>query len=96
MAGASHVHEQLVVNGMVVDTAICTPGRGRLLNAGTRTAARGGARTMERVEGTLTHLDERGNARMVDVSAKDETSRWARARAVVRMSPEAAARVAAG
>ena len=48
------------------------------------------------VEGTLTHLDERGNARMVDVSAKDETSRWARARAVVRMSPEAAARVAAG
>jgi cyclic pyranopterin phosphate synthase len=33
---------------------------------------------------------------MVDVSAKDETSRWARARAVVRMSPEAAARVAAG
>src|SRR5215216_7383322 len=51
---------------------------------------------MEGVDGTLTHLDERGNARMVDVSAKDETSRWARARAVVRMSPEAAARVAAG
>ena len=51
---------------------------------------------MECVEGTLTHLDERGNARMVDVSDKDETSRWARARAVVRMSPEAAARVAAG
>src|ERR1700755_740899 len=44
----------------------------------------------------LTHLDEAGNARMVDVSAKTETSRWARARAVVRMSPEAAARVAAG
>src|SRR4029079_12438297 len=33
---------------------------------------------------------------MVDVSDKIETSRWARARAVVRMSPEAAARVAAG
>jgi cyclic pyranopterin phosphate synthase len=33
---------------------------------------------------------------MVDVSEKHETSRWARARAVVRMSPEAAARVAAG
>ena len=31
---------------------------------------------------------------MVDVSAKDETSRWARARAVVRMSPEAAAQEA--
>ena len=44
----------------------------------------------------LTHLDASGNARMVDVSDKIETSRWARARAVVRMSPQAAARVAAG
>jgi cyclic pyranopterin phosphate synthase len=44
----------------------------------------------------LTHLDAAGNARMVDVSEKHETSRWARARAVVRMSPEAAARVVAG
>jgi len=51
---------------------------------------------MEDVDGALTHLDAAGNARMVDVSAKDETSRWARARAVVRMSPAAAARVAAG
>jgi cyclic pyranopterin phosphate synthase len=48
------------------------------------------------VDGTLTHLDAAGNARMVDVSEKGETLRWARARAVVRMSPEAAARVAAG
>jgi cyclic pyranopterin phosphate synthase len=48
------------------------------------------------VEGTLTHLDSEGNARMVDVSGKAETSRWARARAVVRMSPETAARVQAG
>src|SRR4051794_25802957 len=53
-------------------------------------------RTIGGVEGTLTHLDDRGNARMVDVSTKDESSRWARARAVVRMSPSAAARVAAG
>jgi cyclic pyranopterin phosphate synthase len=44
----------------------------------------------------LTHLDAAGNARMVDVSAKVPTDRFARARAVVRMSPEAAARVAAG
>ena len=51
---------------------------------------------MGSVEGTLTHLDSEGNARMVDVSGKDETSRWARARAVVRMSPETAARVQAG
>jgi len=51
---------------------------------------------MEDVDGALTHLDAAGNARMVDVSEKSETSRWARARAVVRMSPETAARVAAG
>jgi cyclic pyranopterin phosphate synthase len=46
--------------------------------------------------GALTHLDADGRARMVDVSAKAPTVRWARARAVVRMSPAAAARVAAG
>ena len=45
---------------------------------------------------SLTHLDAAGRATMVDVSAKDETDRWARARAVVRMSPGAAAKVAAG
>jgi cyclic pyranopterin phosphate synthase len=44
----------------------------------------------------LTHLDAAGRARMVDVSAKAPTERWARARAVVRMSPRAAGRVAAG
>ena len=44
----------------------------------------------------LTHLDAAGRARMVDVSAKAATERYARARAVVRMSPAAAARVAAG
>jgi cyclic pyranopterin monophosphate synthase len=44
----------------------------------------------------LSHLDATGQARMVDVGGKQPTERWARARAVVRMSPEAAARVAAG
>jgi cyclic pyranopterin phosphate synthase len=44
----------------------------------------------------LTHLDAAGRAQMVDVSAKVATDRYARARAVVRMSREAAARVAAG
>jgi cyclic pyranopterin phosphate synthase len=44
----------------------------------------------------LTHLDAEGTARMVDVTAKDVTERWARAQAVVRMAPETAARVAAG
>ena len=44
----------------------------------------------------LTHLDASGRARMVDVSEKAATERYARARAVVRMSPHAAGRVAAG
>jgi len=36
----------------------------------------------------LSHLDERGRARMVDVGDKDETERTARAEALVRMAPE--------
>ncbi|HWC27776.1 MAG TPA: cyclic pyranopterin monophosphate synthase MoaC [Solirubrobacteraceae bacterium] len=44
----------------------------------------------------LTHLDEAGRARMVDVGAKPETDRVARARATVRMAPKTAAAVAAG
>jgi cyclic pyranopterin phosphate synthase len=36
----------------------------------------------------LTHFDASGNARMVDVGAKDETERVAVARASVRMRPE--------
>ncbi len=37
-------------------------------------------------EGPLTHLDARGHARMVDVSAKDVTARAARASGHVRVS----------
>jgi cyclic pyranopterin monophosphate synthase len=37
----------------------------------------------------LTHLDERGRARMVDVGAKPESERTAEAEGVVRMSREA-------
>src|SRR3954454_7521283 len=48
------------------------------------------------MEGALTHLDRAGRARMVDVSSKAETARFARARAVVRMSRGAADRVPAG
>jgi cyclic pyranopterin phosphate synthase len=44
----------------------------------------------------LTHLDEHGRARMVDVGAKPATARVAVARGVVRMSPRTAAAVAAG
>src|ERR687888_31586 len=45
---------------------------------------------------SLSHLDEGGRARMVDVGAKPETDRRARARAIVRMSAETAALVADG
>ena len=44
----------------------------------------------------LTHLDAEGTARMVDVGDKPATDHRAVARAVVRMSPETAAKVAAG
>ena len=48
------------------------------------------------MESSLTHLDAEGTARMVDISAKAATERWARARAVVRMAPDTAARVLSG
>ncbi|HLI31682.1 MAG TPA: cyclic pyranopterin monophosphate synthase MoaC [Solirubrobacteraceae bacterium] len=44
----------------------------------------------------LSHLDEAGRARMVDVSAKEPTARHARARALVRMSSATAALIASG
>jgi len=44
----------------------------------------------------LTHLDEHGQARMVDVGAKDARARVARARARVRMSAETARAVQRG
>ena len=44
----------------------------------------------------LTHFDESGAARMVDVSEKPETARIARAGAWVRMAPETLALVEAG
>jgi cyclic pyranopterin phosphate synthase len=44
----------------------------------------------------LTHLDEHGRARMVDVAGKPPTDRRASARALVRVSPETARAVQAG
>ena len=44
----------------------------------------------------LTHLDERGRARMVDVSSKDRTVREAVAAGRVRMQPETLARIRSG
>ena len=72
-----------------------------LLRAGDRQAVRDlieGARSAvgARLMGDLTHLDAEGTARMVDVGAKEVTARRAVARAVVRMSPATAERVAAG
>jgi cyclic pyranopterin phosphate synthase len=46
--------------------------------------------------GELTHLDDGGRARMVDVGDKEATDRRARARAVVRMAPATAAAVRDG
>ncbi len=44
----------------------------------------------------LTHIDEGGNARMVDVSSKDATTRTAMAEAIVRMKPDTLALVLDG
>ena len=44
----------------------------------------------------LTHLDESGTARMVDVGEKESSERRARAEARLRMSPETAAAVERG
>jgi len=41
----------------------------------------------------LSHVDRSGQARMVDVSAKESTERFARATGVISMSPEALAAV---
>ena len=51
--------------------------------------------TLDRVS-ELTHVDEHGTTRMVDVGDKPATDRRAVARALVRMSPETAAKVLAG
>ena len=46
--------------------------------------------SLEKKSETLTHLDEEGRARMVDVGAKDITSREAVARGYVSIQPETA------
>ena len=46
--------------------------------------------------GDLTHLDARGQARMVDVGSKEVTVRTAAAEATVRMSPATAAKLLVG
>ncbi len=46
--------------------------------------------------GELTHFDDRGRARMVDVTAKDETARVAIARGTITMLPETYERIISG
>jgi len=47
-------------------------------------------------EDAISHLDESGRARMVDVSGKPETERWAMARGHVVLSPETLQKARAG
>jgi cyclic pyranopterin monophosphate synthase len=67
--------------------------RGRRTGLGSRRAARDRRLAEAPVPGAprglagLTHLDRRGKARMVDVSAKPDTVREARARATLRLRP---------
>ena len=44
----------------------------------------------------LTHINEQGRAKMVDVSAKDDTRRLAVAQGFVRMKPETLELIASG
>ncbi len=83
-------------------------GRGADLEARGRGHRRGRARALGRGDGTslgsagvhavsdLTHLDDSGAARMVDVGGKETSERRASAEAQVRMSPETAAAVERG
>ncbi|SKA33710.1 cyclic pyranopterin monophosphate synthase MoaC [Consotaella salsifontis] len=51
---------------------------------------------MSQSDNRLTHVDERGEARMVDVGAKAETDRVARAEGLVLMKPETLALIVSG
>jgi cyclic pyranopterin phosphate synthase len=44
----------------------------------------------------LTHIDEQGNARMVDVGAKDDTVRLAKAEGFIAMAPDTLAMIVQG
>jgi cyclic pyranopterin phosphate synthase len=52
--------------------------------------------TMSKRDSRLTHFDARGQARMVDVAAKDETHRVAVARGRISMLPETLEQVRSG
>ncbi|MCG3174323.1 MAG: Cyclic pyranopterin monophosphate synthase 2 [Myxococcota bacterium] len=56
----------------------------------------GKAKSSRKAASPLTHLDEQGRARMVDISGKQPTARTAIAAAVVRMGPRVLQAVASG
>ncbi len=51
---------------------------------------------MKERQGRLTHINEKGEARMVDVGAKPDTERTAVARGEVRLQPETVSLIRAG
>jgi molybdopterin synthase catalytic subunit len=90
-AGAREAIDRIKAEAPIWKVEVAADGSERRV-AGT--PAPGGERKMS--DDRLTHLDEQGRARMVDVGAKDPHERVARARARVRMSPETASAVARG
>ena len=79
-----------------VDERRRQPARGRHARSRREGARSRRPRSRDVSERRLTHLDEQGRARMVDVAGKDTTRRVARAVARVRMSSEAARAVESG
>ena len=72
-----------------------SPGR-MCLHSNGGSGVDGSERGDDSAPASLSHLDERGRAHMVDVGPKAETSRRASAEAVVALSPEGAAALRAG
>lgn len=59
-------------------------------------AADGGSNASATTEGGLTHLDERGQARMVEVGRKPETARSARAQGCIELRTDTLSRLLSG
>ncbi|MDE1464369.1 cyclic pyranopterin monophosphate synthase MoaC [Spartinivicinus poritis] len=51
---------------------------------------------MEKPNQTLTHIDQQGNAQMVDVTEKPATHRVARAQSIITMQPDTLAMIMSG
>ncbi|MCX4025364.1 cyclic pyranopterin monophosphate synthase MoaC [Endozoicomonas sp. SM1973] len=51
---------------------------------------------MEKPNQTLTHIDQQGNAQMVDITEKPATHRLARAQSIITMQPDTLAMIMSG